>query len=114
MKSGDFTMTFQAQKTFRKVGHSKYKTLLLTESEDAMSEAFKTWLDYSFHHGNGPSVERIKTTVIAYDEQGNITEQYCCTETSPRRWFSKYENLREIELDYMTKKKLVKNKQVEI
>ena len=106
MESGDFTLTFEGQKTFRKINNSKYRTLLLLESVEDMSEEFKAWLDYSFQHGNGPSVPRIKTTVIEYDQEGNITEHYYCTQTSPRRWFKKYDRLREIELDYLTKTKI--------
>ena len=106
MESGDFTMTFEGQKTFRKINQSKFKTLLLLEAEEDMSEEFKAWLDYSFRHGNGPSVPRIKTTVAQYDDEGNITEHYFCTQTSPRRWFKKYDRLREIELDYITKTKI--------
>ena len=109
MESGDFTMTFEGQKTFRKINHSKFKTLLLLEAEENMSEEFKAWLDYSFRHGNGPSVPRIKTTVAQYDDEGNITEHYFCTQTSPRRWFKKYDRLREIELDYITKTKIKDN-----
>ena len=106
MESGDFTMTFEGQKTFRKINNSKFKTLLLLEAVEDMSEEFKAWLDYSFRHGNGPSVPRIKTTVIQYDDEGNVTEHYYCTKTSPRRWFKKYDRLREIELDYLTKSKV--------
>ena len=106
MESGDGTLTFEGQKTFRKINNSKYRTLLLLESAEDMSEEFKAWLDYSFQHGNGPSVPRIKTTVIEYDQEGNITEHYYCTQTSPRRWFKKYDKLREIELDYLTKTKI--------
>ena len=51
MESGDFTMTFEGQKTFRKINQSKFKTLLLLEAEEDMSEEFKAWLDYSFRHG---------------------------------------------------------------
>ena len=103
MESGDFTLTFEGQKTFKKINNSKYRTLLLLESVEDMSEEFKAWLDYSFQHGNGPSVPRIKTTVIEYDQEGNITEHYYCTQTSPRRWFKKYDRLREIEMDYLEK-----------
>ena len=106
MESGDFTMTFEGQKTFRKINQSKFKTLLLLEAAEDMSEEFKAWLDYSFRHGNGPSVPRIQTIVGQYDDPGNITEHYFCTQTSPRRWFKKYDRLREIELDYITKTKI--------
>ena len=41
MESGDFTMTFEGQKTFRKINQSKFKTLLLLEAEEDMSEEFK-------------------------------------------------------------------------
>ena len=64
MGCGDFTMRFEGQRTFKKITKSKYKTLLLLESQDHMSEEFMAWLDYSMRHGNGPSVPRIRTTVV--------------------------------------------------
>ena len=109
LETGDFIMIFEEQKTFRKINDSKYKTLLLLEAQEDMSEEFKAWLDYSFRHGNGPSVPRIRTTVVQYDDEGNIMEHYFCTQTSPRRWFKKYDRLREIELDYITKTKIKDN-----
>ena len=45
MDSGDFTMRFEGQRTFKKITKSKYKTLLLLESQDHMSEEFMAWLD---------------------------------------------------------------------
>lgn len=103
MGCGDFTMRFEGQRTFKKITKSKYKTLLLLESQDHMSEEFMAWLDYSMRHGNGPSVPRVKTTVLEQDEEGNVVEQYYCTDTSPRRWFRKLDVLREIEMDYLEK-----------
>ncbi len=106
MPGGDFTMTFQGQKTFKKISHSKFRTLLLWESEDVMSPDLQAWLDYALEHGGGPSVPKCRTTVIEYDENGNIVEQYFCSETSPRRWFTKYDTIREIEMDYIKKTKI--------
>lgn len=106
MESGDLTMNFEAQKSFRKINHSKYRTLLLLESMDNMSDEFMDWLDYSMRHGNGPSVPRIKVTMIEYDDQGKPLKKYAFNETSPRRWFTKLDVLREIELDYLTKTKI--------
>lgn len=103
MDGGDFTMIFESQKTFNKINKSEFRTLLLLESKDNMSEEFKAWLDFSLRHGNGPSVPRINVEVTDYDGEGNITESYCCTQTSPRRWFTKMDTIREIELDYINK-----------
>lgn len=106
MSTGDFTMTFQGQKTFKKISSSKFRTLLLWESEDSMSKEFMEWLDYSLEHGGGPSVPKCRTTVIEYGEDGEVLEQYFCSETSPRRWFTKYDTLREIEMDYIKKTRI--------
>ena len=103
MDGGDFTMIFESQKTFHKINKSEFRTLLLLESKDNMSDEFKAWLDFSLRHGNGPSVPRFNVDVVDFDEDGNVTECYCCTQTSPRRWFTKMDTIREIELDYMNK-----------
>ena len=103
MDGGDFTMIFESQKTFNKINKSEFRTLLLLESKDNMSEEFKAWLDFSLRHRNGPSVPRINVEVTDYDGEGNVTESYCCTQISPRRWFTKMDTIREIELDYINK-----------
>lgn len=103
MESGDFEMNFEGQKTFPKINKSSFQTLLLLESMGNMSDEFKMWLDCSLRHGNGPSVPRISITVMDYDENDILLDRFYCTSASPRRWFTKLDTIREIELDYLEK-----------
>lgn len=99
-------MKFHTHKTFRKIGESRLRTLLLEEGSEAMSQEFSEWIDCAMHHGNGPSVPRVMTTVTEYDDEGNIVHKYSCTESIPRRCFIKKNVIKELEMDYVRKVKL--------
>ena len=103
MQGGDFTMTFEEQKTYKTLRPANHHAILLLESTEDMNDEMKGWLEYTMYHGRGRSIPRIDITIQDYDDEGNLKEHFRVTETFGRRWFTKYSRFREIELEYTEK-----------
>ena len=103
MQGGDFTMTFEEQKTYKTLRPANHHAILHLESTEDMNDEMKGWLEYTMYHGRGRSIPRIDITVQDYDDEGNLKEQFRVTETFGRRCNTKYNRIGKIEVKYNDK-----------